>query len=264
MKQGKVALASIPIEKLRRGQYQPRQLFEQEPLEELAQSIRSAGLLQPLIVRLATNGHYEIVAGERRWRAAQLAGLSVIDCLIKDYSDEQAAQASAVENLNRVDLNPIEEATMYRDLVEKFTYTHDELAALVGRERSTITNVLRLLTLDERVQNLLRSGKLSEAHGKLLAGISKERQSMLATKVVEEEWSTRHLSKEIKKLNTLKVAQEKSKDPNVNKLERLLSDHMGCPVEIKQTDGRGELKIQFYNLDILESLFDKIGFKANM
>src|SRR4029079_3847018 len=168
----KPTLQQITIDRLSRGKYQPRQHFDPEKLQELADSIKSTDwLLQPIVVRPLSDGNYEIVAGERRWRAAQLAGLGEVSCLVFNYSDEQALQASIVENISRADLNPIEEAQAYQRLIDEFHYLHEEVAASVGKSRTAITNSLRLLKLDPRVQKFLIEGKLSEGHGKILASL---------------------------------------------------------------------------------------------
>src|ERR1700733_13956835 len=156
MQKRKPTLQQVPIELLKRGQYQPRLYFDPKKLRELADSIKSMdGLLQPIVARPLTNGHFEIVAGERRWRAAQLAGLMEVSCLIYHYTDEQALQAAIVENINRSDLNPIEEAKAYQRLIDEFSYLHDEVAASVGKSRVAITNSLRLLKLDPRLKDML-------------------------------------------------------------------------------------------------------------
>ena len=158
----KATLQQISIDLLLRGQYQPRQHFDPEKLQELANSIKSTGgLLQPIVVRPLAHQKYEIVAGERRWRAAQLAGLEEISCLVYQYTDEQALQASIVENTSRAVLNPIEEAQAYQRLIDEFHYLHEEVAASVGKSRAAITNSLRLLKLEQRVQHLIISNPLS-------------------------------------------------------------------------------------------------------
>ena len=251
----------LPIDILVRGQYQPRQHFDQTQLQELADSIKTTGgLLQPVIVRPIQNGKYEIIAGERRWRAAQLVGFHEISCLIDHYSDEQALQASIIENISRTNLNPIEEAQAFQRLIDEFEYSHEEIAAAVGKSRVTITNSLRLLKLDLRVKELLINGQLTEGHGKILAGIVLEQQFTLAERAVNSHWSVRKLELEVKKAQ---AANENSpySDPNIKHLETALSEHIGNRVHIEcEERGGGYVKIRFNNIDELEGHFSRFGF----
>lgn len=260
----KASLQLIPIDLLVRGKYQPREYFDPEKLRELADSIKSMdGLLQPIVVRPGKGGKYEIIAGERRWRAAQLAGLSVVSCLISDYSDEQALQASIVENINRANLNPIEEANAYQRLIDDFHYLHEEIAASVGKSRAAITNSLRLLKLAPRVQELLKLGELSEGHGKILASLSQTEQLQLANSVVQKGWNVRRLESEAKKLQQNHANQASPYcDANLKYLEVALSEHIGNRVNIEYEErGGGYVRIRFNNIDELEGHFSKIGFK---
>ena len=264
MQKLKPTLMLLSIDQLIRGKYQPRRHFDPVQLQELADSIKTTGgLLQPIVVRPTKNQQYEIVAGERRWRAAQLAGLSEISCLVSYYTDEQALQAAIIENINRTDLNPIEEAMAYQRLIEEFDYFHEEVAAAVGKNRTTITNALRLLKLDERVQALLISGKLSEGHGKILAGVPHEQQFALADLCIQKNWSVRRIETEIKKRETAQSGEGIYSDPNLKRLETALSDHLGNQVNIDYEDrGGGYVKIRFNNVDELEGHFERIGFKT--
>lgn len=264
MQKLKPTLQSIPIEQLVRGKYQPRQHFDPIQLQELADSIKSTGgLLQPIVVRPLANNSYEIVAGERRWRATQLAGFTEISCLVSRYTDEQALQAAIVENINRSDLNPIEEANAYQRLIDEFHYLHEEVAAAVGKSRTTITNALRLLKLDPRVQQLLIQQQLSEGHGKILAGIPYEYQFPLAEKSITKGWSVRKIENEAKKLQHPASNQAgRYTDANLKQLETALSDHVGNAVNIDYEErGGGFVKIYFSNIDELEGHFDRLGFK---
>lgn len=257
-------LQQIAIDLLVRGKYQPRQHFDQEKLQELADSIKSmGGLLQPVVARPLANGRYEIVAGERRWRAAQLAGLDEISCLVCPYTDEQALQASIVENISRADLNPIEEAQAYQRLIDEFHYLHEEVAASVGKSRAAITNSLRLLKLDPRVQKLLIAGQLSEGHGKILAGLEAHLQAELAERCALKAWNVRKLELEAKKLQ--QAADPDSgpySDANMKRLEISLSEHVGNRVQIDcEERGGGYVRIRFNNIDELEGHFERIGFK---
>lgn len=257
-------LHQIPIDLLQRGKYQPRQHFDPEKLRELADSIKSTGgLLQPIVVRPISPSQYEIVAGERRWRAAQLAGLADVSCLVCAYTDEQALQASIVENISRADLNPIEEAQAYQRLIDEFQYLHEEVAASVGKSRTAITNSLRLLKLDPRVQQLLVTGQLSEGHGKILAGLERHHQVDLAERGIQKGWNVRKMEMEAKKLQQAPVASEGPySDANIKQLENALSEHVGNRAQIEYEDrGGGFVRIRFNNIDELEGHFDKLGFK---
>ncbi len=258
----KPELRQLPIEFLVRGQYQPRQHFDPVQLQELADSIKTTGgLLQPIVVRPISNTKYEIIAGERRWRAAQLAGFGEVSCLVGQYNDEQALQASIIENISRADLNPIEEAQAFQRLIDEFQYSHEEIAATVGKSRVSITNSLRLLKLDMRIREYLVSGQLSEGHGKILAGIALDQQFPLAERCVNLHWSVRKLEAEAKKLQP--VSQDsKYSDPNIRGLETALSEHIGNRVQIECEDrGGGYVRIRFNNIDELEGHFSRLGFK---
>jgi ParB family chromosome partitioning protein len=259
----KPLLMQLSVDQLVRGKYQPRKHFDPELLQELAESIKTTGgLLQPIVVRPLGKDQYEIVAGERRWRAAQLAGINDVNCLISHYSDEQALQASIIENINRADLNPIEEAQGYQRLIEEFQYLHDEVAAAVGKSRTKITNALRLLKLDTRVQAFLMTGKLSEGHGKILAGLPMTQQFELAERAIQKQWSVRKIESEAKKLSEAPELENRFSDPNIKHLETALTNHVGNPVVIDcEERGGGYVKIRFNNIDELEGHFERLGFK---
>ncbi len=260
----KAELKLIAIEHLQRGKYQPRKEFDPETLQELADSLQSTGLLQPIIVRPINDQDYEIIAGERRWRAAQLAGWGEINCLINRFSDEQAAEAAAIENIIRVDLNPIEEANAYQRLIEEFGYIHDEVAIAVGKSRVKITNTLRLLKLDISLQKMIIESQLSEGHGKTLAALSLPLQRELAKKCIEYHWNVRKLELEVKKLSQLSSSDSPlKKDPNLTYLEKIVTDKIGCRTYIDFDTNRGSLKIEFGNLDILEGVLKKLKIDIN-
>lgn len=260
----KPLLKQLSIDQLIRGKYQPRKHFDPIQLQELADSIKTTdGLLQPIVVRPIANNKYEIIAGERRWRAAQLAGLNEVSCLVSHYTDEQALQASIIENINRADLNPIEEAEAYQRLIEEFNYLHEEVAAAVGKNRTTITNALRLLKLDSRVKELLINKQLSEGHGKILAGLLVSQQYALAEECIQKNWSVRKLELVAKKLQDHSTDNGIYSDPNLQRLETALSDHVGNQVQIDyENRGGGYVKIRFNNIDELEGHFQRLGFKV--
>ena len=254
----------IPLYQLIRGQFQPREHFDTEELEELATSIKTTnGVLQPLIVRPQSNDRYEIIAGERRWRAAQLAGLEEIHCLVAEYTDAEALEAAIIENVNRADLNPIEEAKAYQRMLDDFAYSHEEIGATVGKSRTKITNALRLLKLDKYIQGMLIDQRISEGHGKVLAGLDQTQQYELAQKCVIHGWSVRQLEKMTRQnlKNPPQLPFTNTADPNITALENTLSAHLGCRASIDFSGKKGRLCIDFHSVDILEGLFIKMGFK---
>lgn len=256
----KVQLREIPVEQLVPGRFQPRQQFDNERLHELAEAIKTTqGLLQPIIVRKLQENKYEIIAGERRWRAAMMAEFDTVACLIRQANDQEALEAAIIENISRTDLNPIEEAQAYQRLINDFGYIHEEIAAVMGKSRAKITNSLRMLRLDHRVQVMLVDGILSEGHGKILAGLAMNIQYGVAQKCVKHAWSVRKLETEARKiLSPQKASQEK--DVNVQALERAFSDFIGCHVNINWENSSGKMEINFHDLEILQGIFAKMGF----
>ena len=260
----KIEFRDLPVEYLKRGRYQPRRDFNQQALEELAQSLRSNGLIEPLVVRPIKKepNTWEIIAGERRWRAAQLAGFDTLPCLIRECGDEEAAELAIIENIQREDLNPIEEARAFQQLADDFGYLHEEIADSVGKSRTQISNMLRLLNLDTTVQELLIQGKLSSGHGKILAGLPSHQQGPLAERCAKEGWTVRRLEGVAKRVEKGTEDPAGAIDPNLKALEAKLASHVGTPVAIGwNDDGRGEVKIRFHNLDILEGIFQRMGFR---
>lgn len=260
-------LADLELKRLKPGKYQPRQHFDPQGLEELAQSIRANGLIQPVIVRPLSGDFFEIIAGERRCRAAQMASLEAVPCLIKHYTDEQAAAASTIENINRVDLNPIEEAQSYQRLIDEFDYQHHEVAAIVGRSRASVTNFLRLLRLDVSVQQKIIEKQLSEGHGKILAALPLSEQAYWAKRCMSQDLSVRKLERLLNKSNrshSKTQATNTQKSADIQHLERHLGDYLGCPVTLSQTNKHCQLQIDCYDFDVLEGLLDKIGYTKHM
>lgn len=254
----------IPIEYLERGQYQPRQYFDEAALSDLANSIRAQGLIEPLIVRETQSGRYEIIAGERRWRAATQAGLTEVPCLIGNYSNEEAAAITVIENIQRQDLNLLEEAHGYQRLQHEFHFNQDEIAALVGKSRSHITNILRLLTLCEAVQEKLKTNQLSLGHARTLVGLAPQHQLFFAKQVDKEGWSVRRLENEVRKI---KLSREGSSPPpnhQLNYLQDKLAEHMGAPVQIVNDAAQGGwLKIKFFDNDTLSGLLERLGLPCD-
>lgn len=255
---------SLPITSLQPGQYQPRQDFDQHMLKELAQSIASQGLIEPLVVRVIAQQRYEIIAGERRWRAAQMVGLQEVPCLIGEYTDEQACALTLIENIQRQDLNIIEEATAYRRLIDEFHYQQDELAILVGKSRSHLANVLRLLSLTESVKNSLCEKTISFGHARVLVGLSPAQQAQLTEQIIKEDWSVRQLEQAVKQLKNEKFDPPKNpkKDRDIERLETILSDQVGAPVQIENdVSAGGWLKIKFFDNDTLAGLLERMGLR---
>lgn len=250
----------LPIADLRRGQYQPRRDFDPISLEELARSIAEQGIVEPIIVRPINQQHYEIIAGERRWRAAQSAGLDKVPCIVNHYTDKEAAEITLIENIQREDLNPIEEAMAYKQLMDEFHYIHEEIADSLGKSRTKITNALRLLKLDTRVQQLLIEKKISEGHGKILAGVPYEKQYEFAKKCIENEWSVRKIEEAVKNQGIL-PSTPVSQNKEITRLERLISEHLSSEVKLENNESSrsGWLKIKYHDYEILNGILEKIG-----
>ncbi|MBY6154950.1 ParB/RepB/Spo0J family partition protein [Vannielia litorea] len=247
----------LPIERVEPNPEQPRRDFEMEPLQELAESIREHGIIQPLIVRKnpTKSDIYQIVAGERRWRAAQMAQLHEVPVIIRDFSDEEVLEVAIIENIQREDLNPIDEAHGYRQLVERFGHTQEHLAKALGKSRSHLANLMRLLQLPEDVQRLLRDGRLSSGHARAL--ITSENASELARTVVQKGLSVRDTEK-LAKGGTQSKRQAKpslSKDADTKALENDLSANLGLKVSIEHAaNGSGKMVLSYRDLDDLDAL----------
>ena len=259
-------VSSLPIGQLQAGKYQPRNRMDEGALNELAQSIREQGVMQPILVRAVSgNGSktiYEIIAGERRYRAAQIAGLAEMPVIVKDVDDQTAAAMALIENMQREDLNPLEEAQGIHRLVTDFDFTHEQAASAVGRSRSAVSNLLRLLNLTRPVQTMLVAGDIDMGHARALLAVDGATQIALATQIVAKRMSVREAEKlvaqELNNKNSVKKAiQEKSSD--LVQLEEELSDMLATKVSFRLgSKGRGQLVIDFANLDILDGLIQKI------
>jgi ParB family chromosome partitioning protein len=251
----------LPVELIQRGKYQPRRDMDPDALEELAESIRQQGVMQPIVVRPISEGRYEIIAGERRWRACQLAGLDTVPALIREVPDESAAAMALIENLQREDLNPMEEALAMVRLQKEFELTHAEIAQLVGKSRTTITNLLRLTGLREEVQTLLENGDIEMGHGRALLGLAQEEQSAAASTVVSRGLSVRQTEALVRRLVEEKTSSkpQKSLDPDIKQLQESLSERLGSPVAIQHgAKGRGTLSIKYSSLDELDGILNHI------
>jgi len=254
----------ISIEKIKAGTYQPRNHFEKEALEELAQSIKQNGILQPIIVRKANSG-FEIVAGERRWRAAQMAGLHEVPILIKNFSDKEALELAIIENIQREDLNPLEEAQAYSRLVAEFNLSQQQVAERVGKDRATVANLLRILTLPDAVKKFIETEELSLGHAKVLLSVSDgQKQAELARKAIGEKWSVRKLEKSIQQ-ETQEKLENKTLSIDENVTHRLihglaeeLQKILGTKVIIDYNSGKGKVAISFYSDEELSNLVDRL------
>ncbi|QJR80967.1 ParB/RepB/Spo0J family partition protein [Alteromonas pelagimontana] len=253
-------LNKLPIEYLKPGKYQPRKDMSPEALEELASSIRSQGIIQPIVVRTVGENEYEIIAGERRWRAAQLAQLDVVPCLIKNVPDEAAVAIALIENIQREDLNAMEEAQALDRLMKEFELTHAETAAAVGKSRTTVTNLLRLNNLNEDVKLLLEHGDIEMGHARALLALDGDMQSEAAQVVSGKGLTVRDTEKLIRKfLEPEKPKTEKKIDPDVQNLVTSLSENLGAQVSIDHNlRGKGKLVISFNDLDQLDGILSRI------
>lgn len=253
-------LRNMPIEILQRGKYQPRRDIQPEALQELADSIRAQGILQPLVVRPIGGGQYEIIAGERRWRAAQLASLTEVPVIIRDVPDEAAMAIALIENIQREDLNPLEEAIAIQRLLEEFQLTHQQIAQAVGKSRTTVTNMLRLTQLHMDVQHMLERGDIEAGHAKVLLGLENSLQVHAARIVVAKELSVRETEQLVKRLQTSSSpTPKKDPGPDIRHLQQKLSDQLGASVQIQHGNkGKGKLVIQYNSLDELEGILEHI------
>jgi ParB family chromosome partitioning protein len=258
-------LGTLPLDLIQRGRYQPRRDFNPESLQELADSIAAQGVVQPIVVRPVEGGRYEIIAGERRWRASQQAGLDEIPVVIRDVPDQTAMAMALIENIQRDDLNPLEEANALHRLLNEFELTHQEIAKAVGKSRATVTNLLRLLDLNPDVKKLLDERRLEMGHARALLGLRGTEQSDAARQVAARGLSVRETERLVRRLlnageqSTSIKKPNKKKDPNVVRLQQDLSEKLGARVDIQQgSGGKGKLVIQYNNSDELEGILDHI------
>jgi len=257
----------VDIDLIEPNSFQPRMNFNEERLEELAQSIRSNGIIQPLLIRRIDGGRYQLVAGERRWRAAQRAGLSKVPCVIKEIPEDKMLELALVENIQRQELNAIEEAHAYKRLIEALGLTQEMVAQRVGRDRTFITNYLRLLRLPEDIQQLVESEKLSMGHARALLGIDDpEIQRNLAKDIVERGFSVRETERAIKKIisgvkpESANVSANLQEDPNLKAAEVKLQRRLSSKVQIvmNQASGAGKIEIKFYDQKDLNRIYEMI------
>lgn len=245
-----------PIELIRRNPEQPRRVFAQAELDELAASVKEKGVIQPILVRAMPGapGEYQIVAGERRWRAAQLAGLHSVPVLVRELSDAEVMEIALIENVQRADLNPIEEAQAYQTMAQRFSHTQDALARIVGKSRSHVANTLRLLQLPEEIQALVREGRLSAGHARTLIGA--EEPKTLADQIIDKGLSVRDAEALARKGGSPAAAPKPAprKSADTLSLERDLAERLGLQVQILDKDGKGELRIRYADLEQLDEV----------
>jgi ParB family chromosome partitioning protein len=256
-------LRELPLELIQRGKFQPRRDMDPEALEELAQSIRQQGVMQPIVVRAIGKGHYEIIAGERRWRASQLAGLDDIPVIIRDVPDEAAIAMALIENIQRENLNPIEEAMALQRLQTEFELTQSQVAEAVGKSRSTITNLLRLLSLADDVKTMLERGDMDMGHARSLLGLNEQQQSETARTIVGKGLSVRQTEALVRRLQnageSLQQAVEKTVDADVRRLQDDLAERLGTAVRIDYNSrGKGKLVINYSSLEELDGILSHI------
>ncbi len=253
-------LQHLSLECIQRGKYQPRGDMDQASLEELAQSIKAQGVMQPIVVRLVAKNTYEIIAGERRWRASKLAGLETIPALVRDVSDEAAIAMALIENIQREDLNPVEEAVALQRLQKEFELTQQEVANAVGKSRASVANLLRLIGLPDEVKTLLAHGDLEMGHARALLGLPAEQQVEAARQVVARGFTVRQTEALVRNMQVGKPDKEKTVvDPDVKRLEQKLAERLGTQVQIKHGQkGKGKLVISYATLEELQGVLGHI------
>lgn len=256
----------IPVEFCQQGKYQPRRAIDAESLEELASSIKSQGVMQPIIIRelsekIAGGARYEIIAGERRWRASQLAGLAVVPAIVKNVTDQAASVMALIENLQRDDLNPMDEAFAFSRLQQEFELTHQQIATMVGKSRAAVSNTLRLISLHKEVKLMLENGDIEMGHARALLALDNNKQSSAAREVANRTLSVRQTEALVK--NWPPAAKNKqsenSIDPNISRLETELSEQFGVPIMFKhKPSGAGQLTLKYHSLDELDGILAHI------
>ncbi|MCH9798588.1 MAG: ParB/RepB/Spo0J family partition protein [Betaproteobacteria bacterium] len=254
-------LRMLSVAQMQSGKYQPRSHMDETALQTLADSIKSQGIMQPILVREIAPEQYEIIAGERRWRASQMAGLTEVPVLIREIEDESALEMALIENIQRENLNPVEEALGIKRLIDEFAMTHEKAANAVGRSRVAVSNLLRLLTLAGGVQTMLMENKLDMGHARALVGLDAAQQVMLANKIVQQDLSVREVESLVKKVgvDTKPKAQKTDANRDVLALQNRLSEKLGTGVSIAaKANGTGTLKINYSNLDELDEIIKKV------
>ncbi|MDO8417953.1 MAG: ParB/RepB/Spo0J family partition protein [Agitococcus sp.] len=255
------SLQHLPLVHLQRGRYQPRRDMNPTALQELAESIKAQGIMQPIVVRVLSDDRYEIIAGERRWRAAQMAGLDTIPAIIREINDDTAIAMALIENIQREDLNPMEQATAMHSFVEQFAFTHQQIAEAVGKARATVTNLLRLMSLPREVKTLLEHGDLEMGHARALLSLPEAQQIDSARLIVAKGLSVRQAEALVRSLLAAndKPVDDKKVDPNVAQLQQRLADTLGAAVQIDYNKkGQGRLVIRYNSFEELDGILAHI------
>jgi ParB family chromosome partitioning protein len=253
-------LRNLPLDVIQPGRYQPRSVFDEEKLTELADSIRAQGLVQPIVVRSVGDAQFELIAGERRWRAAQLAGIDDIPAVVRDVSDEVSLAMSLIENIQREDLNPLEEATALRRLIDDFQMTHQEAADAVGRSRAAVSNLLRLLELMQEVKDMIDMRMIEMGHARALLSLDDTLQVQAAREVIHKSLSVRETENLVRRLQqSLKKKGSRRVDPDILSLQNRLGESLGARVRIQhQASGKGKLVISYNNSDEFEGILERL------
>lgn len=255
---------SLPLDLIQRGRFQPRRHFNPESMQELSDSIVAQGVVQPIVVRPVENGRYEIIAGERRWRASQQAGLSEIPAVVKEVTDQTAMAMGLIENIQREDLNPLEEANSLHRLLNEFELTHQQIAQAVGKSRTSVTNLLRLLDLNPDVKQYIEERRMEMGHARALLGLKEQAQSDAARLVVSRGLSVRETEKLVRRLQGDSQDKERAgkvqqENPDIRRLETDLAEKLGARVKLQQSSGgKGRLVISYNTLDELDGILDHI------
>jgi len=253
------APSSLPIEKMQPGEYQPRTNMDQASLEELAASISSQGIIQPILVRPVSGDKYEIIAGERRWRAAQIAQLHEVPVLVRNIPDEATLAVALIENIQRENLNPVEEAVGLKRLMDEFDLTHEEMAKSIGRSRTAVTNLLRLLSLTTGAKQLLEQGKIEMGHARAILGLPSEHQDTVAAEVYAKRLSVRQTEALVRSYaNPTKKVAKPVKSADIRNLEESLAEKLGTKVSLEDKNGKGKLVIEYSSLDTLDGILSHI------
>jgi len=258
-------LVEVPVDQISRGPFQPRRHFDEAALDDLAASIKSQGLMQPIVLRPKVSGGYEIIAGERRWRAAQRAGLHAVPCIVREIEDEQALAMALIENIQREDLNPLEEALAMQRLRDEFELTQQELADTLGKNRATVGNMLRLLNLAPTARTLLERGEIEMGHARALLSLDAAQQDALAREVADRSLTVRETERRVSALaapskKTAAAAKRQTKDADTQRLEQQLSEKLGAPVSIEHgAGGKGKLVIGYTSLAELDGILGHLN-----
>jgi len=261
---GRDSLRSLPLDLISPGPFQPRSIFDADRLQELADSIRQQGVIQPVVVRVRGNNNYELIAGERRWRAAQIAGIEKIPAIVREVPDEIAIAMALVENIQRENLNPIEEATALRRLVDEFQMTHQEAGDAVGRSRSAVSNLLRLLELSQEVRELVDARHLEMGHARALLTLEPSMQAQAAREVVSKDLSVRETEQLVRRLKNPPVVKTRVIDPDIQQLQDKLAEKLCARVKLTyNARGKGKLVIAYNSADELDGILQQLGLDTD-